>query len=93
MSAAGSVTRKLAVDGLNIEVDHVGEHRTVHGSRSARVYVRIRPAGAEPGRDAGPRTSLSLSPLAAERLGLLLQHAAHQTYTTPARVKAAGGAS
>lgn len=93
MSAAGSVTRKLAVDGLNIEVDHVGEHVTVHGKRDARVYVRLRPAGAEPGRDAGPRTSLSLSPLAAERLGLLLQHAAHQTYSVTHVAKRAAGAA
>lgn len=92
MSAPGSVTQKLVVDGLSIEVDHVGNHPTVHGARSARVYVRIRPAGAEPGRDAGPRTSLSLSPHAAERLGLLLQRSAHLTYSVPVRKSAGGGA-
>lgn len=67
---------RLDVDGLSIEVERVAPHTTVHGPRGARVYVRIRPVGAEPGRDAGPRTCLTLSLTGAERFGALLQDVA-----------------
>lgn len=71
-----NTTRRLTVDGLSIEVEPVTTHHTIHGARGPRVYVRIRAAGAEPGRDAGPRTSLSLTPRAARLLGQQLQSAA-----------------
>ncbi len=52
------------------------ETHTVHGPRGPRVHVRIRPVEAEPGRDAGPRTCLTVSLTRAERFGALLQDVA-----------------
>lgn len=69
-------TAKINTDGLSIEVERVANHATIHGARGPRVYVRIRPAGAEPGRDYGPRTCLTLAPEDAQAFGILLQQAA-----------------
>lgn len=74
MSAA-STTAKITTDGLSIEVEQVADHMTVNGPRGPRVYVRIRPTGAEPGRDYGPRTCLTLAPRDAVAFGLLMQQA------------------
>jgi hypothetical protein len=71
-------TAKITTDGMAIEVERIADHSTVHGPRGPRVYVRIRPASAEPGRDAGPRTCLALSPQDAHAFGLLLQQAGAQ---------------
>ena len=66
----------ITTDGVRVEVERVGSHSTVHGPRSARVYVRIRPVGSTPGLDAGPRTSLSFTLDGAYAFGALLQSAA-----------------
>lgn len=71
-----SSTAKITTDGLSIEVERVAPHTTVHGNRGARVYVRMRPSGSEPGRDDGPRTCLTLTPEGAYAFGLLLQQSA-----------------
>lgn len=69
-------TAKIVTSGLSIEVERVASHDTVHGERGPRVYVRIRPAGSEPGRDNGPRTCLTLAPEDAQAFGILLQQSA-----------------
>lgn len=73
-----STTAKITTDGMSIEVERVANHVTVHGPRGPRVYVRIRPASAEPGRDAGPRTCLTLAPQDAQAFGILLHQAGAQ---------------
>ena len=69
-------TARIVASGLSIEVERVAQHHTVHGKRTPRVYVRLRPASSEPGRDNGPRTCLTLEPADAQAFGLLLQHSA-----------------
>jgi hypothetical protein len=73
-----NTTARILTSGLSIEVERVNTHATVHGERGPRIYVRIRPASSEPGRDAGPKTCLSLEPQDATAFGLLLQQAAAQ---------------
>jgi hypothetical protein len=70
-----SNTARIITSGLSIEVERVDQHATVHGDRGPRVYVRIRPAASEPGRDNGPRTCLTLTNADAQAFGLLLQQA------------------
>ena len=71
-----SNTRQLAVDGLSIEVEHAPSHRTVHGPRSPRIYVRVRSIDGESAPDNSSRICLTLTPATAEGFGLLLQQAA-----------------
>jgi hypothetical protein len=75
-SASTANTACITTDGVRVEVERVGVHSTVHGQRSARVYVRIRPVGSTSGLDAGPRTSLSFALDGAYAVGALLQSAA-----------------
>jgi hypothetical protein len=78
LSSRMSPAISAITSGLSIEVERVDQHATVHGDRGPRVYVRIRPAASEPGRDNGPHTCLTLTNADAQAFGLLLQQAGGQ---------------
>ncbi len=69
------MTARLQADGVTVDVEHVPAALDAAGNRGDRVYVRIRPTGAEPGRDNGPRTCIAMTPADAHALGVMLQQA------------------
>lgn len=69
-------TARIITSGVQIEVERVSTHHTVHGTRGPRIYVRVRAASSKPGIDEGPRTCLSLLPEDAKAFGILLQQSA-----------------
>jgi hypothetical protein len=65
------MSARLQADGVTVDVERVGQ----------LIHVRIKPTEAEPGRDAGPRTCIALTPTDAHALGVMLQQveAANET--------------